>query len=125
SLLSNSFAAHASSSQGSASYGLFSGGKFEASQNTQEKQNKNQEATKDTSSSSGSAANNQRTAQNYANSYLSVEGGDEEIASIISDFYDPGFTSKIEAWLQSIPDYPRPFSFHLGKITELFDMNAE
>ncbi|CAH1802433.1 unnamed protein product, partial [Owenia fusiformis] len=125
SLLSNSFAAQSSSSQGSASFGIFSGARFQASRNTKEQENKNQAATKNTASSSASSANKQRTAQSYANSYLSVEGGDQEIASIISDMYDPGFKSKLEAWLQSIPEYPRPFSFNLGKITELFDMNVE
>ncbi|CAH1802432.1 unnamed protein product [Owenia fusiformis] len=125
SLLSNSFAAQSSSSQGSASLGLFTGARLQASRNTKEQENKKQSATKETSSSSKNSANEQRTAQNYANSYLSVEGGDEEIASIISDMYDPGFKSKLEAWLQSIPEYPRPFAFHLGKITELFDMNVE
>lgn len=52
---------------------------------------------------------------------LSVAGGEQEIASALSDMYAPGFKTAFVSWLDSIRTYPKPIKFTLGRITELVD----
>jgi len=54
---------------------------------------------------------------------ISVEGGDQEIASMISDVNSPTIKNEIKQWLQSIPTYPKPFKFMVAPITELLKFN--
>ena len=52
-----------------------------------------------------------------------VEGGSQEIASILSDFYAPTFKDAFQSWLSSVPNYPKPFEFRMDTITDLLNMN--
>ena len=52
-----------------------------------------------------------------------VEGGSQEIASILSDFYSPSFKTTFLSWLETIPEYPKPFEFQMGTITDLLNIN--
>ena len=54
---------------------------------------------------------------------ISVEGGDQEIASMISDENSPTIKNDLEHWLESIRTFPKPFSFMVGPITELLKFN--
>ena len=54
---------------------------------------------------------------------ISVEGGDQEIASIISDLNSPTIKNEIKQWLGSIPTFPKPFKFMVGPITDLLKFN--
>jgi len=54
---------------------------------------------------------------------ISVEGGDQEIASTISDENSPTIKNEIKQWLESIRTFPKPFSFMVGPITELLKFN--
>ena len=54
---------------------------------------------------------------------LSVEGGDQEIASMISDFNSPTVKTDLKQWLESIRTFPKPFSFMVGPITDLLRFN--
>ena len=54
---------------------------------------------------------------------LSVEGGDQEIASMISDLNSPTIKNEIKQWLESIRTFPKPFSFMVGPITDLLKFN--
>ena len=54
---------------------------------------------------------------------ISVEGGDQEIASMISDMNSPTIKYEIKQWLESIPTYPKPFKFMVVPITELLKFN--
>ena len=53
-----------------------------------------------------------------------VEGGSQEIASIMSDFYAPTFKDSFLSWLESIPRFPKPFEFTMGTLGDLMDMNV-
>ena len=48
-------------------------------------------------------------------------GGSHEVASILSDAYSPTFKSAFKDWLVSIPQYPKPFLFQVGSITNLLN----
>jgi len=48
-------------------------------------------------------------------------GGSHEVASILSDAYSPTFKSAFKEWLVSIPQYPKPFLFQVGSITNLLN----
>ena len=54
---------------------------------------------------------------------ISVEGGDQEIASMISDENSPTIKNDLQHWLESIRTFPKPFSFMVGPITELLKFN--
>jgi Notch-like protein len=42
-----------------------------------------------------------------------------------SEFYSPGFKRLFSDWLDSIQNYPKPYEFTLGKISEMLDFNAD
>ena len=54
---------------------------------------------------------------------ISVEGGDQEIASIILDERSPTIKNEIKHWLESIPTFPKPFKFMVAPITDLLKFN--
>lgn len=54
---------------------------------------------------------------------ISVEGGDQEIASMITDVDSPTIKNEIKQWLRSIPTFPKPFKFMVAPITELLKFN--
>ncbi|XP_035687282.1 uncharacterized protein LOC118423290 [Branchiostoma floridae] len=69
-------------------------------------------------SSSGSAQSSKTS-----NTHVTVEGGDQEVASIVADFYSTGFKDTFTEWLKSIPTYPKPIEMFMGTMSELLDMN--
>lgn len=48
-------------------------------------------------------------------------GGSQKIATILSDAYSPTFKNEFKDWLLSIPQYPKPFHFQVGMITDLLN----
>ena len=54
---------------------------------------------------------------------VSVEGGDQKIASIITDFNSPTIKSNLDQWLESIRTFPKAFSFMVAPITDLVKFN--
>ena len=54
---------------------------------------------------------------------ISIEGGDQEIASMISDVNSPTIKNEIRQWLDSIPTFPKPFKFMVAPITQLLKFN--
>ena len=54
---------------------------------------------------------------------ISVEGGDHEIASIITDFRSPTIKYDLKQWLDSIRIFPKPFKFMVAPITDLVRFN--
>ncbi|XP_032235405.2 uncharacterized protein LOC116617089 isoform X2 [Nematostella vectensis] len=75
-----------------------------------------------TSSTNEGTTNRQEN--KFTSSSIVVQGGSQEIASILSDEYAPTFKNEFKAWLQSINDYPKAFKFHLSAITDLLDFRA-
>ncbi|XP_035685635.1 uncharacterized protein LOC118422225 [Branchiostoma floridae] len=69
--------------------------------------------------SSGGSAQSSKT----SNTHVTVEGGDQEVASIVADFYSTGFKDTFTEWLKSIPTYPKPIEMFMGTMSELLDMN--
>ncbi|XP_078657546.1 uncharacterized protein LOC144903369 [Branchiostoma floridae x Branchiostoma belcheri] len=95
-----------------------------------------QELKSDSERSSGSAVEHsaeQESAQehaarnsvDYSNEMMIVQGGNQRIATAITEFYTTSFGSELRAWLDSIEDYPKAFEFTLELITDLFDMNFD
>ena len=54
---------------------------------------------------------------------ISVEGGDQKIAAIITDFNSPTIKYDLIQWLDSIRTYPKPFKFMVAPITDLLKFN--
>ncbi|CAH1247891.1 Hypp8048 [Branchiostoma lanceolatum] len=52
-----------------------------------------------------------------------VEGGEQEVAAIVSDFYTTNFKETFTEWLKSIPTYPKPIEMFMGTMSELLNMN--
>ena len=63
--------------------------------------------------------NEQKKQEKTTSTSITVEGGDQEIASIITDFYSPTIKYDLRKWLASIPTYPKPFKFIVGSIVDL------
>ena len=55
---------------------------------------------------------------------FSVQGGSHEIALLITDIESPTFKQDMDNWLKSIPDYPKPYKFTMGPITELLNFEV-
>ncbi|XP_019618562.1 PREDICTED: uncharacterized protein LOC109465632 [Branchiostoma belcheri] len=70
------------------------------------------------SSSSGSSQSSKSSS-----THVTVEGGDQEVASIVADFYSTGFKDTFTEWLKSIPTYPKPIEMFMGTMSELLDLN--
>ncbi|KAI8516772.1 hypothetical protein Bbelb_053530 [Branchiostoma belcheri] len=85
---------------------------------TESKQSSGQAA-----SGSASQANRQEekqaSAQEYSNEVLVVQGGDQKIAAAITEMYTTALTTELKDWLESINDYPKPFSFVLRLVSDL------
>ena len=75
------------------------------------------------SENSNSGANSQRTEKQLSVDDLIVEGGDQKVASILSDKDRSGFKTEFKAWLDSIPDYPKGYDFKFGELSDLVNMN--
>ena len=71
--------------------------------------------------SKGGSSHQQQTATSSTS--VSVEGGDQEIASMISDVNSPTIKGEIKQWLDSIPTFPKPFKFMVAPITQLLKFN--
>ena len=59
-----------------------------------------------------------------ASTSIAIEGGDQEIASIIADFNSPTIKTDIQKWLKSIRTFPKPFKFMVKPITNLLKFNV-
>ena len=57
---------------------------------------------------------------------VSVKGGDEKIASVITDFNSPTIKNDLNNWLESIRTFPKAFNFMVAPITDLvkFSLSA-
>lgn len=66
----------------------------------------------------------QREQTKTTSTSLKVQGGSQEIASILSDAYSPAFKNEFKEWLQSIPKYPKAFKFLMGSIADLVNFRA-
>lgn len=65
------------------------------------------------------SASSEKKQSKVSSTSFTVEGGDQEIASLISDFNSPTIKTDIEQWLDSIRTFPKPFKFTLAPITDL------
>ena len=54
---------------------------------------------------------------------ISVEGGDQQIAAVITDFNSPTIKYDLIQWLASIRTYPKPFKFMVAPIIDLVKFN--
>lgn len=54
---------------------------------------------------------------------ISVEGGGQQIAAIITDFNSPTIKYDLTQWLGPIRTYPKPFKFMVAPIIDLLKFN--
>ncbi|XP_019614331.1 PREDICTED: uncharacterized protein LOC109462237 [Branchiostoma belcheri] len=64
----------------------------------------------------------QELSQEYSNEVLVVQGGDQKIAAAITEMYTTALTTELKDWLESINDYPKPFSFVLRLVSDLLNI---
>ena len=64
----------------------------------------------------GNSVTSDKTSSKSDQMFINVEGGSHLIAAIISDIYSPNFKQNLGLWLESVPEYPKPFdmTFQLG-----------
>lgn len=67
--------------------------------------------------------NSQKQQSKTSSTSITVEGGDQEIASIIADVNSPTIKNEIKQWLESIRTFPKPFKFLVAPITDLLKFN--
>ncbi|XP_078621287.1 uncharacterized protein LOC144887761 [Branchiostoma floridae x Branchiostoma japonicum] len=58
-----------------------------------------------------------------ASTRVTAEGGHQEVAAVVADFYTTGFKDTFSQWLKTIPAYPKPVEMFMGTITELLNLN--
>ncbi|XP_078589031.1 uncharacterized protein LOC144869531 isoform X2 [Branchiostoma floridae x Branchiostoma japonicum] len=68
--------------------------------------------------SSGSSSSSKTSS-----THVTIEGGDQEVASIVADFYSTGFKDTFTEWLKSIPTFPKPIEMFMGTMSELLNLN--
>ncbi|XP_035690604.1 uncharacterized protein LOC118425679 [Branchiostoma floridae] len=66
-----------------------------------------------------------RVTTDYSNEFMIVQGGNQQIAAAITEFYTTAFGSELKSWLDSIEEFPKAFEFTMALITDLFDMNFD
>ncbi|CAH1275210.1 SCUBE1 [Branchiostoma lanceolatum] len=64
----------------------------------------------------------QASSQEYSSEELQVQGGDQQIAAAITEMYTTALTTELKDWLESIDDYPKPFSFVLRLVSDLLNI---
>ena len=69
-------------------------------------------------------SSSQQRQRKTSSTSISVEGGDQEIASIISDLESPTIKTELKQWLESIRTFPKPFKFMVAPITNLLKFNV-
>ena len=74
--------------------------------------------------SSAKGGHKERVQTKTTSTFVVVQGGSQEIASILSDVYSPTFKNEFKEWLESIPRYPKPFQFQMAYITDLVKFRA-
>ena len=105
----------------SASYGVFSGASAESTSQGSETQNTDTEAQSEEHEYESSSG--EKETENYIVDDILVEGGNQNIGSILSDKNRAGFKSEFKLWLESIPKYPKGYDFKFGEISELLNIN--
>ncbi|KAI8486105.1 hypothetical protein Bbelb_362050 [Branchiostoma belcheri] len=65
------------------------------------------------------------SSQDYSNEMLVVQGGDQQIAAVITEMYTTALTTELKDWLESINDYPKPFSFVLRLVSDLLNIQFQ
>ena len=65
----------------------------------------------------------QKKEEKTSSTSISVEGGDQHIAAIVTDFNSPTIKYDLTQWLDSIRTYPKPFQFMVGPIVDLLKFN--
>ncbi|XP_078616738.1 uncharacterized protein LOC144885015 isoform X1 [Branchiostoma floridae x Branchiostoma japonicum] len=92
----------------------------------QESKTESQQSTGQAASGSESQANRNQeermSSQDYSNEMLVVQGGDQQIAAAITEMYTTALTTELKDWLESIKDYPKPFSFVLRRVTDVLNI---
>lgn len=70
---------------------------------------------------SSSGGESSRSQTKTSSTTVIALGGSQKIATILSDAYSPTFKNEFKDWLLSIPQYPKPFHFQVGMITDLLN----
>ncbi|KAL9985287.1 hypothetical protein ACROYT_G007668 [Oculina patagonica] len=73
--------------------------------------------------SENKGGSSQKQQSKTSSTSITVEGGDQEIAAIISDENSPTIKNEIKQWLESIRTFPKPFKFMVAPITDLLKFN--
>lgn len=60
----------------------------------------------------------------FARTSISAQGGSQGVAAILTDMYSPSFKTDFMKWLQSVPEFPKAYSFQLGSIMDLLNFRA-
>ncbi|KAI8493784.1 hypothetical protein Bbelb_281310 [Branchiostoma belcheri] len=87
-----------------------------------ESQQSSGHAASDSESQANRQEEKQASAQEYSNEVLVVQGGDQKIAAAITEMYTTALTTELKDWLESINDYPKPFSFVLRLVSDLLNI---
>ena len=87
--------------------------------------NQEEGTTASASESSTSDTTSERKRRGHIVDDLIVEGGSQEVASILADKDRSGFKQEFKEWLQSVPQFPKGYDFKFGELSQLLDINFQ
>ncbi|XP_078600320.1 uncharacterized protein LOC144875283 [Branchiostoma floridae x Branchiostoma japonicum] len=96
---------------------------FHKHETKEESENSEGEASQDTEKTSQDSQTEQTSSFEFSNELMVVQGGDQQIAAAITEMYTSSLNTELKAWLDSIKDYPKAFSFVMKPITAALDIN--
>eukprot|EP00058_Branchiostoma_floridae_P021020 XP_002606510.1 hypothetical protein BRAFLDRAFT_91906 [Branchiostoma floridae] len=96
---------------------------FHKHETKEESENSEGEASQDTEKTSQDSQTEQTSSFEFSNELMVVQGGDQQIAAAITEMYTSSLNTELKAWLDSIKDYPKAFSFVMNPITAALDIN--
>ncbi|XP_035667450.1 uncharacterized protein LOC118410076 [Branchiostoma floridae] len=96
---------------------------FHKHETKEESDNSEGEASQDTEKTSQDSQTEQTSSFEFSNELMVVQGGDQQIAAAITEMYTSSLNTELKAWLDSIKDYPKAFSFVMKPITAALDIN--
>ncbi|XP_035682767.1 uncharacterized protein LOC118420163 [Branchiostoma floridae] len=95
------------------------------SESTEESSSSSSQGNSETSSEDSLSEQAALSQTDYSNEVMEVQGGDQKIAAVITEFYTTSFGNSLKDWLESIEEFPKPFEFRMLPITDLLDMNYD
>jgi len=97
------------------------GGRATSDQSTETNTRGNSDTDAETNVTSGGTndVDQEQTQTSFDDTIISAEGGSQKVAALLGDLYSPSFKGTLKRWLESIPEYPKPFGMTFVPLPEV------